>query len=265
MVDDEWRESLATRLREGENLVGLIVKMSAPVNVELAGHVGYDVVVIDTEHGASGGIELDHHIRAADSVGIPVLVRVGTLDRVEIARALDAGATGIIVPQVESAEEARAAVSLSHYPPFGRRGFATSTRAGNHGTTPGAHHLAEARANTMVVVQIESRAGVDNVREILDVDGVSAVWLGLADLSLELGAFGNLDNPQVAAAIDTVVESTDLAGMPLIVIADNENDGMHWTSRGARVLLVNFLTVAANSLKQLRITHQLTSNERSMA
>ncbi len=265
MNDVEWGDSVASRLRDGENLVGVIVKMSAPVNVELSGHLGFDFVLIDTEHGLTGGTELEHHIRAADSAGVPVLVRVGQLDRAEIARALDAGAEGIIVPQVESAEEARKIVSLSHYPPYGRRGFATSTRAGSHGTTPAAHHLVEARSNTLVIVQIESQAGVQNVREILSVEGISGVWLGLSDLSLELGELGNLQHPLVTHAVDEVVAAADEVGIPLVVIADNEHDGNYWVSRGAQVLLVNFLTVVANSLKKLRISHQHAHDERNMS
>jgi 4-hydroxy-2-oxoheptanedioate aldolase len=259
------RKQLANRLASGEGMVGLIMKMPSPASTELAGHLGFDFVIIDTEHGIAGGAELDHHIRAADSAGVPVVVRVGTLDRPEIARALDAGATGIVIPQVDTAEAAREAVRLAHYPPFGARGLATSTRAGGQGTVPGRQHLAAARENTAVIVQIESRKGVENVQDILAVEGVSAAWIGLSDLSLELGHFGDLNHPEMINAVDQVVAAAAVAGVPLLVIADNEADGALWLGKGAQVLLINLLTVVARGLSDLKTSHHLAQNERTHA
>lgn len=257
--------SLARRLAHGEGLVGVIMKMNSPASTELVGHIGFDLVIVDTEHGIGGGAELDHHLRAADSADLPVVVRVSTLNRSEIARALDGGATGIVIPQVDDAAAAREAVSLAHYPPFGTRGLATSTRAGKQGTVPAAQHLTDARENTVVIVQIESEEGVRNAAEILAVDGVSGVWIGLSDLSLELGHFGDLGNPVVADAVDAVVAAARDAGKPLLVIADSAGDGGTWLAKGAQVLLINLLTVVARGLKDLKTTHQRARSERTPA
>ncbi len=247
--------TLAAKLRSKDALVGLITKMPAPSNVELGGHLGFDFVIIDTEHGIAGGLELDHHLRAAEAAGVPVLVRIGTLDRPEIARALDGGAAGIVVPQVASEQEAREAVRLTHYPPGGTRGLATSTRAGHYGTVSTAEHLQNALKDTVVVVQVESRGGVENVEAILAVEGVSAVWIGLSDLSLELGHFGDFAHPEVKAAVDTVMVAAEAADVPLLVIADNDTDGAGWQARGAQGLLINLLTVLVRGLTQLKDHH----------
>lgn len=247
--------TLAARLREGERLVGLIIKMPAPAHVELAGHLSFDLVIVDTEHGISGAGDLDHHLRAADAAGIPVLVRLPALDRGAMQYALDGGAAGVIVPGVDSAETAREAVRLAHYPPFGTRGLATSTRAGHQTTVSTATHLDNARTNTIVIVQLESKKAAENAKEILAVEGVSAVWIGLSDLSVELGKFGQFDDPEVAAAVTNIVEATRDAKLPLFVIADNEADAQQWQESGAQVLLINLLTIVARALRNLRTSH----------
>ncbi|MEN2742694.1 aldolase/citrate lyase family protein [Microbacterium sp. X-17] len=254
--------NLADQFLAKENLIGVILKMPSPASVELVGGLGFDFVIIDTEHGPAGGSELDNHIRAADAAGIPVVVRVSTLSRTEIQRALDGGAAGVVVPQVDTAAMAEEAVRLAHYPPFGARGLATSTRAGRQGTVPTAKHLARARKETIVIVQIESRAGVSNADAILAVEGVSAVWLGLSDLTLDLGHFGEYTHPDVASAIDYTVCAAKRADIPFVIIADSPSDGAHWIDRGAQVLLVNVLTVLSRGLAWLKNAHHSTMNER---
>ena len=131
----------ALRRDGGGVLLGLIVKMPAASTVELAGHAGFDYVLIDTEHGPGEMIELEHHIRAADSAGIGVLVRVCDAQSPDILRALDAGAHGIVVPHVTSPHGVERAAALTRYPPQGRRSLALSTRAGRHGTRAMEEHL----------------------------------------------------------------------------------------------------------------------------
>lgn len=247
---------LAARLEQAPGMVGVILKMSAPATVELVGHLGFDLVIIDTEHGHGSGAELEHHIRAADSASLPALVRVSGLHRTEVARALDAGAAGVIIPQVDSRAMAEEAVRLAHYPPLGRRGMATSTRAGEQGTVPGLRHIADAHRRTVVVAQIESELGVQRSEEILAVDGLSAVWLGLTDLTLDMGHLGDLDEPRVAAAIRSVTQTVKAADLPLMIIADSAADGGAWAARGANVLLVNLLTTLARGLEDLKAAHR---------
>ena len=252
------RTPLASMLRHKRPLVGVIMKMNSPASIELTGYLGFDLVVIDTEHGVGGGSDLDHHLRAADAAGVPAIVRVSTLNRSEIQYALDGGAAGVVVPQVDSASAATQAVRLAHYPPFGERGLATSTRAGRQGTVATASHLSRARDNTVVVAQIESAVGVANADAILGVDGISAVWIGLSDLSLDLGHWGEYDHPVVADAISTILKAADRAGVPLMVIADQEADGKRWAERGAQVLLINLLTVLTRGLRELQDSHRRT-------
>lgn len=242
---------LGERIRGGDRLAGLSVKMPAPALVEAAGFARLDYVLLDTEHGAAGGIELEHHLRAADATGIPVLVRVPGPEAGAILHALDAGAAGIVVPRVRDPETAAAVVQAAHYPPRGRRGLALSTRAGRHGFAPLAEHLERAALATAVIVQIEDAEAIGREREILSVEGVDAVLLGLSDLSLSLGHPGRADAPQVRHAVDAVVATARELGCAVIAVADDAAAARAWRERGAAIVLYIATGVVARALHAL--------------
>ena len=232
------RRELAERVLGDEPVQGLIVKMPAPSIVEMAAYAGFDFVLIDAEHGVADGAELEHHIRAADAAGVPSVVRVGDLSAIDILRALDAGATGVVIPHVGDAEAATKAVRCAHYPPFGTRGLAVSTRAGHQGGLALREHLARADRTTLVLVQVEDADAVTHIDEIVDVDRLDGVFLGPTDLSISLGHPGALDHPAVAAAIDRVTDAVVSRGAPaLCVLAQDEEDRAAWLARGARIVL----------------------------
>lgn len=244
--------SLAARITSGDPLYGLIVKMPSPAVVEQAGYAGFDLVVIDTEHGMADNAELEHHLRAADSVGIPVIVRIGANDPLLTLRALDAGATGVIVPHVSNAEDAHAAVRGAHYPPTGTRGLAVSTRAGHHGAKTVHQHISDASATTVVVGQVEDNEAAQHSSEIAETPGLNAVWIGPSDLSLSLGLPGQPEHPAVVAAIDqiatAVVASPDCA---LCVLVDSPQEAADWHARGAKIMLFNSSAIHSRELRAI--------------
>jgi 4-hydroxy-2-oxoheptanedioate aldolase len=202
--------SLAAHLAAGKEATGLIVKLPAAAQVEIAGHVGFDFLVLDFEHGPREGLE--EHLRAAS---IPALVRVGSVG--DILAALDAGATGVVVPHVLCAADAEAAVAAAHYPPRGRRGIALSTRAGGYGTVSLDEHLRRAADETCVIVQIEDREALPEAEAILNVAGVTGVLIGAADLSLSLG---RPPRAELDAAIDGVLAAAARAGVPALTVGE---------------------------------------------
>jgi 4-hydroxy-2-oxoheptanedioate aldolase len=205
-----------TRLRRREALRLLFVKLPCPAEIELAGSAGFDAVILDTEHGATDGLE--HHLRAADAVGVPALVRVPNVDPAPILRALDAGAVGIVVAHVNGPEEAHAAVAAAHYPPRGRRGLALTTRAGHYGVAALADHLERALEETVVIVQIEDAEAVAQAPEILAVEGVDAVLVGETDLSVSLGRPGDPRHPDVVAASTAITSAAHARGVPAATV-----------------------------------------------
>ena len=215
--------ALAARLRAGEHLRLLFVKMPCPAEVELAGEVGFDAVIIDTEHGTAEGLE--HHLRAADAAGIPALVRVPTADPGTILRALDAGAVGIVVAHVTDAAVARGIVAAAHYPPRGRRGLALTTRAGRFGTVSLSEHLARAAEETVVVVQIEDADAVQRSADILSVVGVDAVLIGVTDLSASLGHPTDAQHADVGGAVAEIRAAAQASGVSIATVVGSGADG----------------------------------------
>ncbi len=212
-------EPLAARVRRGDSLRMLLVKMPAPAEVEQAAYAGFDAVILDTEHGPGAGPELEHHLRAADAAGIAALVRVPAVEPGPILAALDAGATGVVVPHVVDPGVAAAVVDAAHYPPRGHRGLALTTRAGRFGTAALADHLDRAARQTLVLVQIEDAEAVPHAQEILSVDGVDGVLIGTTDLSISLGHPGEPDCREVRAAVDEIVAAGGRAGKAVATVA----------------------------------------------
>lgn len=244
--------SLAARIDGGDTIYGVITKMPAPTIVEQIGHAGFDLVVLDTEHGGDDHAELEHHLRAADSAGVPALVRVGTNDPLLVLRALDAGAAGVIVPHVSSPEDARTAVRSAHYAPRGARGLAVSTRAAKYGTVELRDHLARAATETVVVAQIEDVGGATASAAIAATFGLNGVWIGPSDLSLSLGLPGQLDHPDVVATIDRISTNVVMSdSCALCVLVDSTDEAAAWRDRGARIVLFNATAIIASQLVAL--------------
>lgn len=258
------KPSVAERLRQGKTVYGLLTKMPSPAIVELGGHVGFDFVVLDTEHGMAGSDPLEHHLRAADSVGAEAVVRVGAPEPIETLRALDAGASGVIVPHVNDAEAAEKAVRAAHYPPKGERGLAVSTRAGRQGLSDIKDHIGRALENTMVIVQVEHAEALDNISEIASADHIDAIFLGPSDLSLSLGHPGEMDHPSVVNAVDLITRTVvDEDSTALCVLASSENEARAWEEKGARMILFSASALLGERLKHLGNELNLKEGEAS--
>ena len=168
------------------------------------GAIGYDVLIPDGEHAAFSPRDIEEVIVGADLAGIPSLVRVPSNTPSTIGHALDSGAAGVLVPLVNTAEAAHAAAQLSRYPPEGRRG-AGPGRATLYGLQR-EEAIANAREETVVAIQIETRTAVENLDEILAVDGVDLVFVGPNDLSHSLG---RPPEDELRAVIDEVLRQGD--------------------------------------------------------
>ncbi|MBV8526280.1 MAG: 2-dehydro-3-deoxyglucarate aldolase, partial [Acetobacteraceae bacterium] len=178
--------TLKARLAAGESVFGAWVGSGSPTNAEILGHVGFDFLVIDQEHGLASIGDAAAALRAAESSGTPCIVRAPWNDPVWLKRLLDAGAESVMIPSVENAAEAAAAVRACRYPPQGIRGYAAGViRASTYGLEPG--YLAKANANMLVVVQIESAAAVEQAAQICAVEGADVVFIGVNDLAGSIG------------------------------------------------------------------------------
>lgn len=214
--------TLKRRVRAGERLRGGLLRLPSENLLEMAAVAGLDYAVIDCEHGPADLLSLQQHLQIAASHGLPVLVRVGEHEPALVLRVLDLGAQGVIVPHVDTPEQAREVVAAAHYPPLGERGFATYSRAGRFGTNTIAEHLAEAERTTMVIPMLETPQACDNAAGILAVPGVDTILVGPADLSVAMGK-GDPADPGVAARLARVVEAA--GGRPLMTIVGSAERG----------------------------------------
>ncbi|HSK94738.1 MAG TPA: aldolase/citrate lyase family protein [Candidatus Angelobacter sp.] len=205
------RPNLRARLHAGETLFGAFLNLGSPLAAELCARAGFDWLIVDLEHGAATEADLLEHLYAIGGTGASAIVRPASGERLRIGRALDFGADGIMVPRIDTADEAREAVSYLRWPPDGARGLALLTRGAELGEV--AHGSVSALNQRVVgVVQVESPAAVAAAAEIATIDGVDVLFVGPTDLSHSMGIPGQFDDPAFGEALRTVVAATDAAG-----------------------------------------------------
>lgn len=236
--------SLRQRLRDGPALVGTFSIVAAPEVVEIIGLAGFDVVVLDMEHGSYGIENVGAHILAARAGGrLAPVVRVRSNDAPVIGAVLDAGAAGVIVPHVQSAADATAAVRAARFPPEGDRGAHPWVRAVGYGATAGWQQ--RANDQVAVVVMVEGRDGVAALDEILATPGVDAVFIGPVDLATSLGLAGDLEHPDIVAAVADVIARARTAGVAAAVFSATVEGARRWRQAGARLITVGVDTQIA--------------------
>ena len=173
------------RLLSGKPALGAFLSLGSPHVAELMAHAGFDWLLIEAEHTALDAAQIEHMLMAIGGTGTVPIVRTLSSDPLLIQKTLDAGAMGVFVPMVRSADEARAIVQATRYPPEGTRGFGP-LRASQY-TLDYEDYLASANENILVALIIETKEAVENIEAILDVPGVDVVYFGLFDLCIAIG------------------------------------------------------------------------------
>jgi 4-hydroxy-2-oxoheptanedioate aldolase len=229
---------LQQKLAAGTIVKGSFIMTGTPAFVEMLGLAGFDFVVIDTEHSPNDPAMVEHLVRAAEVGGLAPIVRVTENEPSLILRALDVAAAGILVPQVNSAAAAAAAVRAAKYPPQGERGVAGIVRAARYGFMPVAEYVAAANANTMVIAQIEDLAAVRDLEAILAVPGLDGIFIGPTDLSLSMGMIGQFDHPQFRQVVQTVIDQGLKAQKWVGIFCLNAADARYWQDQGVQLLAI---------------------------
>jgi len=195
---------LRARVLAGDTLFGLFLDLASPTSAEACAAAGYDWLLIDLEHGAATEADLLGLLHAVEVRGASALVRPQSGERLRIGRALDMGAAGIMVPRLDSAEEAREAVTFLRYPPDGVRGVAIRVRGAGLGTL-GHGQIRTRNDQILGIVQIESLGALKEAEAIAAIDGVDVLFVGPADLTHALRVPGQFQDPSYLAALDAVV------------------------------------------------------------
>ncbi len=197
---------IVNRVRNREVLTGTWLNLGSALTAEIAANAGFDWVLIDLEHGAGDHPQLVHQLQAVSGSRAAPIVRIAWNDAPRFKRVLDLGASGIMVPYVNNAADARQAVAAMRYPPQGVRGVAKMNRAAGFGEDFD-DYFARANRDLLTVVQLETQEAIDNAEAIGAIDGVDVLFVGPADLSVSLGIAQQFDRPEFQAALDKVTQA----------------------------------------------------------
>lgn len=224
--------SVRERLREGQKLIGTFIKLNDPAVVEIIARTGFDFVVIDDEHTIMNRESIVDLIRCADIYGMETVVRVRENNASEILRALDAGATGVQVPQINTYDDAKYAVESVKYFPQGKRGFAASQRSAGYGDNIPSKYVELSNKKTLTVCYCETKECADNIDEILEIDDLDVIFFGPFDLSQSLGVPGDVTNHKVVSLIDRVKDKALAKNKGAGIIAKDEKACINYIDRG---------------------------------
>ncbi|HEU4925688.1 MAG TPA: aldolase/citrate lyase family protein, partial [Vicinamibacterales bacterium] len=217
-------------LKAGKQQVGLWSSLSSAAATEILSDSGFDWILIDTEHAPNETPMVADQLRAASMGTASPVVRPAWNDIVILKRLLDVGVQTLLVPFVQSPEEAARAVAATRYPPRGIRGVASVHRANRYGRVP--DYFARANDEMCVLVQLETRAAVDALEAIAAVDGVDAIFIGPSDLAASLGYLGNNAHPEVRGTIEQACRRAQAIGKPIGILAPIEGDARTYLDMG---------------------------------
>ncbi|MDO5032230.1 HpcH/HpaI aldolase/citrate lyase family protein [Corynebacterium sp.] len=237
--------------RASSPLIGAWISSGSEAAAEIIASAGFEWTLIDGEHSPYSLETVLSLLRATDAYGLTRVVRVPVNDTALIKQYLDLGAQNLMVPMIDTKEEAEAAVAAMHYPPRGVRGVGAALARSSRWNGV-ENYLATASETVSLTVQIESATAVENVEEIVAVDGVDQIFVGPSDLAASMGLLGQQTHPDVLAAVDRTFKACQKAGKKVGVNAFNLDQARSYLEAGASFALVGadvqLLAGAARSL-----------------
>ncbi len=248
---------LKEALASGKIVFGPFLKLTDPAIVEIIGFAGFNFVIIDQEHGPISIESSQNMIRAAESVNITPIIRVAKNDESLILRALDIGAQGVEIPQINCKDDALQAVNSVKFSPQGFRGVCRYVRAANYSSMDKFKYFESANKETMIIIHIEGIKGINNLDEILSVSGIDIVFIGPYDLSQSLGIPGKIDDPLVEEKMQEVVLKCSKQKIAVGTFADDVHTAKKWTSLGVQYMSFSvdvgiFYEASKNILNKLK-------------
>lgn len=258
-LDEEFYNKPKHLLKDGKKVLAAWLQMASPYAAEIFAKAEVDVLMVDMEHGPNSILSLIDQFRAMGRFDTVPFVRAPWNDMVEIKRILDAGAYGVLVPYVNTAEEARAAVSYCKYPTEGVRGVAPSPRAPGVGMNS-MNYMKKANDEILIMTAVETLEAVNNIDELVQVEGLDGIFIGPMDLATSMGHFCDPSHPEVQAAIEKVEKAVIGSGKFLASVAGGMAQAKEKYDRGYG-LIVAFAdggvlgSVSMNNVKDFRETY----------
>ena len=228
---------IKSKLSEGRTLMGTFVCDVANPNIcHIFALAGFDFIILDNEHGSYNPETVSAMAAAARGAGIGLVVRIPEIRRETVMKPLDAGADGILAPMVDTAEQARALVKMAKFPPRGIRGCHPVRPGSGFGALGMADYLEQSNRGVFIAVQAETEEAVKNAGEIAALEGVDSIFIGPLDLSIGLGAPGQVDSPAQREAMQKVVDACLQNQKVPALFCPTPEYGVSWAKKGARFL-----------------------------
>lgn len=238
------------KIKAGEPALGAFVNFYSPAVVEVCGYAGLDFVIVDAEHGPMCPQSVEEMIRAANVVSITPIVRIAENTQQNILRYLDAGALGVQMPMINTRADAELAVRSVKYYPQGRRGLA-GMRAAAYGLAYSlGEYVQQANQETMVVTHVETMEAVENLPQVLEVEGIDVVFIGPTDLSQAMGYPGRPQEPAVQEMIDRLIRQILASGKAVGTIVRDGEQARRLIDRGVLYLANTGVNLLASSIRQ---------------
>lgn len=234
---------IKNKLEKKEPVLGVLVSMNDCSVSEMLGVAGCDFLWLDVEHSALDKRDIMLHVMAADTTNAATFIRVPWNDPILVKPILEMGVDGIIFPCIRTVEDAKLAVSSCEYPPKGTRGFGPKRVSYKYRNMSDLEYIQKAGSDIWKILQVEHIDCVNNLEEIVAVEGVDALLLGPNDLSGSIGLLGQSDHPEVQKLIDKACEVAVKAGKPIGVFSGDQPDSIKkWMSKG-----ISWFTVGGDS------------------
>jgi 4-hydroxy-2-oxoheptanedioate aldolase len=224
------RNTFKHAIAKGELQIGLWCSLCSPITTEIVSHSGFDWLLLDTEHSPNEVPDVLAQLHASQAGTASAIVRPAWNDIVLIKRYLDIGAQSLLIPFVQTPEEARRAVEATRYPPGGIRGITGSGRASRYGRVK--DYLKNAGQEICILVQVETKSALDQIEAIASVDGIDGVFIGPNDLAASFGHIGNWGHRDVQAALEDAVRRLKKIGKPAGILTPNEEEAKRFIEWG---------------------------------
>jgi 4-hydroxy-2-oxoheptanedioate aldolase len=230
------------RLLENDELYGMFLNIPNSILIEIMHLAGLDFVIIDAQHAPFNPESIDECIRVAHYCGIAPLVRVHRNSGVYIQRAMDLLPAGIIIPEVESAEQAKQAIRKAYFHPKGIRGLSPNTRFAGYSAYNTPQLTKETNENACLICQLEGVEAIIKMDEILEIEGIDGIYIGPYDLSMSMGHPGDVENPEVEEQMMKIVTKAKTKGKTVGTFCQNLRMAKKWQEMG-----INFLTIGVDA------------------
>lgn len=203
---------LKEKLISGQTVIGTWSIMPSVVATDIIASTGMDFIIIDSEHGPINFETAQNMVIACESRSVSPVMRISGINEADILKALDIGVHCIQIPNITTKDDIKKLINMVKYPPHGNRGFSPFTRAGNYSSENSGELIKAANENVLVAVHIEGRQAVDNIEEILEINELDILFIGLFDISKSLGIPGEVNNPKVLEILKKTTEKINSTG-----------------------------------------------------